>query len=126
MKEFVYEDLSYKINGIAFSIFKELGPGLREKVYADAFEIGLQNAGLSYTREVHTPVKYKDKKVAGFFFDFIVEDKIIVELKVGDREFFQAFDQLDNYLKLSKMKLGLIIRFTKDGARVKRIVNLKD
>lgn len=126
MSEFIYKDLSYQINGIAFSVFKELGPGLREKIYADAFEAGLEKAELSFQREVHYPVTYKNKKITSLYFDFIIENKIVAELKAGERDFFQAFDQLNSYLKFSKLKLGLIIRFTKSGAKVKRIVNIKD
>ncbi|PIS07452.1 GxxExxY protein [Candidatus Berkelbacteria bacterium CG10_big_fil_rev_8_21_14_0_10_43_13] len=124
MTDIVYRELSYKLNGIAFTIFKELGPGLREKIYADAFEIALKDAGISYKREIRYPVFFKGKKITYQSLDLLVDDKIVIELKSGEREYFEAFDQLLNYLKLSKLKLGLIIRFTKKGAVIRRIVNL--
>ncbi len=125
MAELVYEKLSYQLNGIAFSIFKELGSGLKEKTYGDAFEMCLQEAGIPYKREIHYPTIFEGRKINGQYFDFLIDDKIIVELKCGDREYYQAFDQLKNYLELSDLKLGLIIRFAKDGVRVRRIVNIK-
>lgn len=125
MPGLIYEELSYKLNGIAYQIFKELGPGLREKIYADAFEVSLEEANLLFEREVHCPIVFKRKKLTGLFFDFMVENKIVIELKTGSKDYYQAFDQLKNYLILSGLKLGMIIRFTENGVMTKRIINIK-
>jgi len=124
MAEFVYEDLSFKINGIAFEIYKTLGGDLKEKVYAEAFAELLERDGIPFRREVYYPVRINNKTIGKNYFDFIVYEKIVLELKRGSANYIQACKQLADYLKLSGLKLGLIIRFTKDGAKVKRIVNI--
>ena len=70
-------------------------------------------------------MKYKDEKIGNYFFDFLIEDKIILEIKKGDRISRRDIEQLYAYLKNANYKLGLIIRFTSKGILIKRIVNLK-
>jgi len=112
------------LTGLAYEIYSTIGGELREKVYSDAFEELLKRENITYKREVYYPIKINEKVIAKNYFDFLVEDKLIVELKKGNLNYRLACGQLFNYLKLSKLKLGLIIRFTKDGARAKRIANL--
>ena len=64
--------------------------------------------------------KYRQK-----YFDFLVDNKIVVEMKAGDKNYRDACYQLFDYLKFANLKLGLIIRFTNNGARIKRIPNLR-
>jgi len=125
MAELLFRELSYKINGLAFEIYRALGGELKEKVYGRAFEELLKREGISFKREIYFPIKINEKIVGKNFFDFLIDDQIIIELKKGSREYLQACNQLSDYLKLSGLKLGLIIRFTKDGAKVKRIVNIR-
>lgn len=124
MGELLYKELSYKIVGIAFEVHNTLGSNLKEKVYADAFEKVLKDEGVAYKREFHYPLKVRGETVGKRFFDFLVDDKIIVELKVGFDNYRETCNQIYEYLSLSKLKLGLIIRFTKNGVKTKRVVNL--
>ena len=124
MTDPIYKELSFKLNGLAFEVYKTLGEGLRESVYANAYEELLKRDGLKYQRELYYPITINGKIVGKYYFDFLVEDKIVVEIKVGNFKYYQAYTQLYEYLKLSKCELGLIIRFTMDGAVVKRVVNL--
>ncbi len=124
MTDIIYKELSYKISGLAFEVFRTLGGGLREKTYASALEEPFKREGILYKREVYFPIKINDKVVGQNYFDFLVENKIVIELKKGGLKYYQAYDQLLNYLKSSNLQLGLIIRFTMEKAVIKRIINI--
>jgi GxxExxY protein len=120
----LYPELSYKISGLAFEVFKALGGEVKEIYYSNAFEELLKRDGIKYSRELYYPLKINGKIIGRNIFDFLIEDKVVVEVKRGYRNYYAACDQLFNYLKSSNLKLGIIIRFEKDGARIKRIPNL--
>lgn len=125
MTEIIYKDLSYKIIGIAFRINGLLGSGLEEKVYQNAFEEYLKESKIAYEREMYHTIKINEKTISKKYFDFLIENKVIVEIKTGVRDYRDACSQIFHYLKMSKLKLGLLIRFTRDGVKVKRIPNIK-
>ena len=125
MAEIVYKDLSYKIIGIAFRVNGLLGSGLEEKVYQNAFEEYLKEEKVVYERELYCTIKINEKIISKKYFDFLIDEKIIVEIKTGVRDYRDACSQVFHYLKMSKLRLGLLIRFTKDGVKVKRIPNIK-
>lgn len=122
MTVLIYKELSYRIIGIAFEIYNSLGDGLKEKDYARAFEEILKQEKIKYQREVYYPLKIRDKTISKKYFDFLVEGKIVLELKSGNRNYRQACIQLFEYLKVSDIDLGIIIRFTNDGVKYKRII----
>lgn len=124
MEDIIYKNLSYKIVGLAYEIFNSIGSELKEKIYANAFEELLIREKISYKREVYYPIKINDKVIGKGFFDLFIDNKIIVELKCGNQKYKEACNQLFQYLKMSDIKLGIIIRFTKDGVKIKRIPNL--
>jgi GxxExxY protein len=124
MTEIIYKELSYKVIGLAYEVFNTLGFGLKEKIYADSFEVLLQKESIRFARECHYQIKLRDVPVGNRYFDFLIDDKIIVELKVGGAKYYDAYNQLYDYLKSSGLKLGIIIRFTKDGVKTKRIPNI--
>ncbi|MCX6808679.1 MAG: GxxExxY protein [Candidatus Berkelbacteria bacterium] len=126
MADLIHKELSYKIVDLAFEVFNSLGAGLKEKNYADAFEILLKDENISYVREIYYPLKIREKVVGRNYFDFFVENKIIVELKSGDRHYHEACTQLFQYLKISRVDLGIVIRFTNEGVKYKRIPNISD
>ena len=126
MTGLLFGELSYKITGLAYEIDNLIGFGHREKIYADAIEELFKRDKISYKREVYFPIKIGDKVIAKKFFDFIVEDKIVIEFKTGDYMYKESCSQIFSYLKASGLKLGLILRFTKNGVKIKRIPNLKD
>lgn len=124
MADLIYKELCYKIIGVTFEVHNSLGVGLKEKVYADALEVVFKEENIPYIREYYYSVKIRDKVVAKRYFDFIIEDKIVVEVKIGYDNYRDACNQIFEYLKSSGLKLGLIIRFTKDGVKTKRIPNI--
>ena len=118
--------LSSRIIGAAIEVHKTLGPGLLESTYEECLchEFGLQ--GAKYERQVTLPVCYKDKELdCGYRIDIIVERSIILELKAVDAILPIHKAQLLTYLKLSNLRLGLLLNFNiplmRDG--IHRIVN---
>lgn len=111
----------------AFKIHKELGPGLFESVYESILEYELSNEhGLYIQRQTALPVVWKEINIdLGFKPDMIVERKLIIELKSVEKVMPVHYKQLQTYLKLTDLKLGLLINFNealiKDG--IKRVVN---
>ncbi len=121
MQKLIYPELSYKLVGLAYKIDNSIGFGHPEKVYSEALEELLSKENLNFEKEYYCPLKVDDKVIAKRYFDFFVEEKVIIEVKVGDYHYKKACDQIFQYLKESGLKLGIIIRFTKDGVKVKRI-----
>ena len=110
MKEL--NDLTYKIIGCAYIVHKELGPGLLETTYEVCLEHELRKANLKVERQCALPVVYDSIKLdAGYRVDILVEDSIILELKSVEQITPTHKAQLMTYLKLSKLKLGLLLNF---------------
>ena len=105
---------------------KLLGPGLLESAYETAFAHDIIEIGLDIKRQVALPFVYKDIKIdAGYRIDILVNDLVIIEIKSIDESAPVHFAQTLTYLKLSNLKLGLLINFNekilKDG--IHRLVN---
>lgn len=124
-QDLLHPELSYEIVGCAYKVLDELGKGHMEKVYQKALAVAFKLKGLQYKEQVHYSVKFENEIVGRGFLDFLVEDKIIVELKKEENFSKANIDQVLNYLKLSKLELGILINFTRDGLKFKRIVNIE-
>ena len=119
-------DIATKIIGVAIELHKKLGPGLLESAYESALAFDLKEAGLNVERQVPMPFIYKDVNLeTGYKLDLIVENLVIVEIKSVEALVPVHFAQLLTYLKLSNLKLGLLINFNtkllKEG--IHRVVN---
>ncbi len=121
----IYPELSYDLVGIAFHVFNELGFGHHEKYYQRAFSVSLREKKYTFKEQVYFLLKFQEKVIGKFFFDFLVEDKIIIELKKENRFSKQHLDQVFQYLKVSDLKLALLFTFSEQGVTYKRIVNIK-
>ncbi|MFH1894448.1 MAG: GxxExxY protein [Patescibacteria group bacterium] len=122
--DLVYPDLSYQIIGILFEIYKQIGSGYQEKYYQKIVAAELKNCNLNYKEQVPTPIIYKGNKIGVYFLDFLIENKIILELKRGDKFSQKYIEQVYAYLKATGLKLGIIAAFTRNGVKSKRIVNI--
>ena len=119
-------DLYRTIVDLCFKIHKNLGPGLFESVYEEVLCIELNRSNLQYSRQKPINISYEGIPLnIGFIADIIFEDKVIIEIKSVETIKSVHHKQLLTYLKLTNLKLGLLINFNtsllKDG--VKRIVN---
>ena len=118
--------ISHQIIGAAMNVHRELGPGLLESAYEACLAFELTDMGLKVERQKPLPVVYRGVNLeCGYRLDFLVEGKVVVELKAVEQGDKIHEAQVMSYLKLSKCRLGLLINFNvkllKDG--VKRIVN---
>lgn len=108
----LYPELSSKILGLAMQLHREMGCGFKEKVYQDAFEVLLRENKIDFIREKHIDLVFHGVKLEhDFFYDFLIEDKIGVELKAVSEIFGEFEAQIINYLHVSNHKLGLLLNF---------------
>ena len=124
-QDIVYPELSYKIIGVAFRIFNKYGFGMGEKFYQKVFVEEFKKEGISCEREKLIKLIHDDKVIGSYFLDFVIDGKIIVELKVKSRFGYVHIKQVLAYLKATGCKLAIIIYFTSDGVKYRRIVNIK-
>jgi len=105
-------ELSFKIIGAAFSLHKNLGSGLLESAYENALAYDLREAGFKVQQQLPMPFIYKEIKLdVGYRLDLLIENKVIVEVKSIENLAPAHYAQLLTYLKLSILKLGLLINF---------------
>ena len=122
----IENELSKKVLNICFIIHREMGPGLFESVYEEILCYELEDLGLSYRRQEPVHVFWKKRKMnIGFVADVIVENKLIIELKSVKTLAPVHKKQLLTYLKLTNLKLGLLINFNEELLKkgIKRVVN---
>jgi GxxExxY protein len=124
-KDIIYPELSYKIVGCFFEVYKSIGSNHREKYYQNALKSEFINRKIKFEEQVYFPLKYKGSVVGKNYLDFLVENKIVVEIKVGTYFKKQHLNQVLEYLKSCKLKLGIIAIFTNNGVKYYRVVNLK-
>ena len=115
-------DLTGQIIGAAIEVHKELGPGLMESTYEECLALELSLHGLRFERQATLPISYKTATVLrSYRLDFVVEKKVIVEVKTIEKILKLHEAQLLTYMKLSRIPVGLLINFNsvplKDGIR---------
>jgi len=123
MSDYLYEDDTYKIIGALIDVHKNLGKGFSEIVYKDAFEYELKRINFSFEREKEYLVHYKDIILNHkFYADFVVLDKIIIEIKSTESLHEKHISQCLNYLHVSGHRLAILVNFNKTSLEYKRII----
>ncbi len=121
--ELIHKEEVFKIVGVCMEVHKHLGKGFLEIVYNDAIEYEFNNRNYPYEREKEYTIQYKEIVLPHkFYADFIVFDKIILEIKSCTGIADEFFARTINYLAASKLNVGLIINFGKDSLEWKRLV----
>jgi len=123
MANLVYPELSYKIVGILFEVHSRLGGGFVEKYYQRAIEKLLKENKLQYRKELMANISFKDDYIGKYFLDFLVENKIILELKSVPKLLPIHFKQVRSYLKVKNLELGILANFRGNKLTYKRILN---
>ncbi len=124
-QEYKYSDITAKIIGCAIKVHNELGPGFPEYIYQRALEIEFRNTLLKNVREKEHPVYYLNELVGKRRVDFVVEEKIMVELKAVDKLDELSLSRSLNYMKAFNLEVGLLINFGGAKLEFKRLVNNK-
>lgn len=118
--------LSYQIIGAAIEIHKNIGPGLLESAYESAMKYELEQLGFEVRSQVSMPFIYKEiKQEVGYRIDLVIENKVLIEIKSLENLAPVHFAQTLTYLRLSGLKLGLLINFNSKYLKnnIHRIVN---
>lgn len=123
-EDLVYYDECYKVVGILLSVYNQLGYGYEEKTYQKAIAIALKNAGYKFIEQLYAPVVFEGKVIDKNFFDFLIENIIVLEIKRGVHFSTAHIKQVYEYLVAKKLKLGILAYFAPRGVHYKRIVNL--
>jgi GxxExxY protein len=120
----IYPELSYKIMGILFEVYNELGYGYKEKYYQKAVEVSLVKSYIKYVRECPYKIRYKGEIIGRQFIDFVIEDLMVLELKKGHYFSRRNFEQVESYLKVTGLKLAILANFISTGVVYKRVLNI--
>lgn len=124
-KEFPLKDITEKIISCAIEVHSILGPGLLESVYEESLAYEFKLRGIKFERQKEINLKYKGKEVGGHRIDFLIEGKVILEIKAVEtmNKIYQA--QLLTYLKAMNKKVGLLINFNVEKLKegIKRLIN---
>lgn len=118
----IYKDLSYDIVSAAIKVHNTLGSGFLEKVYENALTIELRNRGIKCEQQKSLQVFYDNHLVGDYVADILVENKIILELKVVQEISDIHKAQVINYLKATGLRLGIILNFASPRLGFQRIV----
>lgn len=119
----IYPDLSYKVTGILFATHNERGRFCNEKQYADAVEGYFKEFNIKYEREKILPPSFENENPGRNKVDFLVDNKIILELKAKRFLTKDDYYQLKRYLVALNKKLGLLVNFRRKYLDPKRVLN---
>lgn len=123
--ELIHAETTYKIRGAIFNVYNELGFGHKEQVYQKAIAAEFKEMKLSYKREESLDVKYKNEVVGNYRPDFIIDNKVILELKSVEYMPKSYETQLIHYLKTTGFQLGLLVNFGSPKLIIKRLLRTR-
>lgn len=118
----LYEELTYKIRGAFYEVYNTMGPGFKEEIYHNALAKELRLKKISFEEKKRLTVTYKGEKVGIYEPDFIIDEKVLVEIKslLAMPKIFET--QLYYYLRGSEYKLGFLVNFGADKLDIRRRV----
>jgi GxxExxY protein len=121
-EDYLFKEETYRLIGIGMTIHRILGKGFLEIVYKDVFEYELRKHTILYEREKEYCVAYKEVTLPHkFYADFVIENRIILELKSKAGIIDEYYAQVIKYLAVSKLKVGLILNFNDNSLQYKRV-----
>ncbi|MFA6973422.1 MAG: GxxExxY protein [Parcubacteria group bacterium] len=120
----IHKELSYKVVGILFEVYNELGFGYQEKYYEKAIEKSFLKEKITFKRQAPFNLKFKGEVIGKYYLDFLVEDKIVLEIKKGNHFPKRNINQVKEYLKVTGLKLAILANFTSSDVKLLRILNL--
>ena len=112
-EDYKYSDITSKVMKAFFKVYNSLGFGFLERVYENAMFIELNNMGLNVEKQKRLVVYYENQQIGNYFADFLIEEKVIIELKAVERLVEEHELQIINYLRATDLEVGLILNFGK-------------
>jgi GxxExxY protein len=124
LKEYPFKDITEKIISCAIEVHSSLGPGLLENLYEEAMEHELKSRGIAYKRQKELELKYKGNPIGNYRLDYLIENKVIVELKCVEAIKGIHVAQVLTYLKAENLRVGLLINFNVDKLKegIRRVI----
>jgi len=122
-KNYLYADETQIIIGVLFDVYNELGWGFKEKRYEQAIIFDLSEKGFNCNSQKYCPIYYKNKRIGFNKCDILVDNKILIELKVGEKLFKKDFDQVNEYLKNFNIKIAILALYSPNGVTPRRLIN---
>ncbi len=120
--DLLHPELSYKVVGAVYHVYNTLGYGYQERYYQRALVQELADRGLAAQREVHVPIQFKGRTIGRYFIDFVIEEKVALELKVANEFYESHVSQVLAYLRSAGLRLGILACFGVKGIRYKRLI----
>jgi len=121
-QDLLYPELSYKIVGAIYEIWKKFGPAFKESIYQKSLVEEFKNRNISFVAQKQIPIFYNEKKIGVYTPDFIIEDKILLEIKHIPKITFREKKQARHYLKDSNYKPLLLVNFGGEKLEILRRV----
>lgn len=122
VNDLVDKDLAYKLVGCFYNVYNELGPGFKESVYHRALAIEFDIQDIPYEKEKRITIEYKGKNAGYYTPDFVIDSKIVVEIKAVDNMPKLYETQLYYYLKGTNYRLGYVVNFGSEKLDIHRRV----
>jgi len=123
-KDILYPELSYKIVGILFEVHNKLGYGYQEKYYEKAIAKYFDIHSIRFKRQAPYQIRMCGDIIGRYYLDFLIENKVVLEIKKGNYFPKQNIDQVNAYLKVTNLQLGILANFTSTGIKFMRLVNI--
>ncbi|MBU1863876.1 MAG: GxxExxY protein [Candidatus Omnitrophica bacterium] len=120
--KFLYKGLSYKLMGCFYEVYNELGPAHKEQIYQQALKIVFEEKEIEYVDNKRFKIKFKNKEIGTYQPDFVVEGKIIIEIKSVPNTSKVFEKQLYYYLRGSNYKVGYLVNFGAGNIEIQRRV----
>ncbi|MSU55920.1 MAG: GxxExxY protein [Candidatus Taylorbacteria bacterium] len=122
MADLVEKELSYQVNGVLFDVFNELGGGYPEKYYQRAISLALGKKKIKFQEQLMVPLDYEGSSIGRFFIDFLIEGRLILEIKSAPKLYPRDQKQVLSYLQRHNIQIGILANFHRQGLQVKRIL----
>jgi GxxExxY protein len=122
MADLIYPELSYTIIGILYKVYNKIGGGYQEKLYQKAIKGELFAQQVPFLEQVRTDLNYNGRMIGRYYLDFIIDHKVVLELKTTPSFAVKDIMQVLNYLKQSNLKLGILASLNRNNIMFKRIL----
>ncbi|MCX6765684.1 MAG: GxxExxY protein [Candidatus Moranbacteria bacterium] len=125
MANILHKDLCYQLYGLLFNVHNSLGGFCKHNQYCEALEVLLKENGIKYKREIEVPIKFNKIRLAGNILDFLIDDKIVLDIKCKRYITKQDYVQMKRYLRATENELGIIVNFSEKKIKPVRILDKK-
>ena len=122
MVEILHKELSYRLIGILYDIYNNLGSGYQEKYYQKAVKQFLEKEKIPFLEQVRADLDINGVLLGRYYLDFVIDHKIVLELKISTNFSRKAIRQVLGYLRKTELELGILVSFAPGGLKYKRIL----